>query len=223
VSTVVDFAKSALPETWRMRVADWRGRGIYAGFPDHHNCIFIHVPKTGGTSVARALFNENSRHVTFDVYENANPAKFRRYFKFGFVRNPWARTVSAYFYLRAGGRNESDRAWSECHIQPYENFRAFVREKLGEADVQAFTHFIPQSRFLARADGRLVADFIGRFEKLQDDFAFVAKKLRISAALPLANEGSHEDYRKHYDEDTRELVAKIYARDAQMFGYAFGR
>ena len=41
---------------WRMRLADLRGRGVYAGYPNRHRCIFIHIPKNGGTSIAHSLF-----------------------------------------------------------------------------------------------------------------------------------------------------------------------
>ena len=86
--------------TLRSRLADLRGRGVYQGWPDEHQVIFIHIPKAAGTSVARALFGAASRHVPYGEYERATPDKFRRYFKFSFVRNPWDRKVSLYHYVR---------------------------------------------------------------------------------------------------------------------------
>ena len=40
---------------WRARIADLRGRGVYAGYSNDNRCIFIHIPKTAGSSVGRAL------------------------------------------------------------------------------------------------------------------------------------------------------------------------
>jgi hypothetical protein len=95
---------------WRMRLADLRGRGAYAGYPNRHRCIFIHIPKTAGASIALSLFNEPPRHVHYRDFEIANPDKFRRYFKFAFVRNPWDRLVSSYFYFAVAERTMTIRS-----------------------------------------------------------------------------------------------------------------
>src|SRR5258708_2253062 len=108
--------RTAIPLRLRQRVADLRGRGIYAGYPNRCRCIFIHIPKPGGSSMAAALFGEASRHVPYFEYEQANPRKFRQFFKFAFVRNPWDRLVSTYWFLRKGGVNEQDRRWAEQNL-----------------------------------------------------------------------------------------------------------
>src|ERR1700746_1966012 len=101
-----------IPMRWRQRLADLRGRGVYAGYPNRFRCIFIHIPKTAGSSVVEVLFGERSRHIPYFEYEQANPGKFRRYFKFSFVRNPWDRLVFSYFFLRAGWMRETGILWS---------------------------------------------------------------------------------------------------------------
>ncbi len=142
---------------WRQRFADFRGRGVYAGYPNRHHCIFIHVPKTAGSSVAQALFGQNSRHVPYFEYQRANPGKFRRFFKFAFVRNPWDRLVSTYFFLQAGGLNEQDRIWSEKHLSEYRDFGDFVRGWVSERNILSWVHFHPQSYFLLDEAGALMA------------------------------------------------------------------
>lgn len=61
--------------------------------------IFIHVPKAAGTSIARALFDEKSKHLALNRYWAFNAAATKAYFKFAFVRNPWDRFQSAFHYL----------------------------------------------------------------------------------------------------------------------------
>jgi hypothetical protein len=205
----------------RARIADYRGRGVYAGYPDQFRCIFIHVPKTAGSSIARALFEVESRHVPYFEYERANPKKFRSYFKFGFVRNPWDRLVSAFFFLRRGGMNELDRAWAEQNLAAYSTFDAFVREWLNEENIMSFPHFVPQSFYLADTQGNLMVDFLGRYESLAADFAEVARRLGRVCTLPLYNKSEHAAFATYYSADTREIVARVYARDIAFFNYHF--
>jgi hypothetical protein len=200
-------------------LADFRGRGIYAGYSDRSHCIFIHVPKTAGSSIALALFGENSRHVPYFEYERANPQKFRTYFKFGFVRNPWDRLVSTYFFLRRGGINQMDRDWYAQNISDYPSFGHFVRGWLRKENIHSFPHFIPQSYFLADARGRLMMDFIGRYERVSHDFAELARRLHVNCSLPLYNTSNHAHFSTYYDSETRGIVGRVYARDVELFGY----
>src|SRR5579863_90564 len=134
--------------TWRMRLADLRGRGAYAGAFDYHQCIFIHVPKTAGTSIARALFDAPVSAVPYLEYERANPSKFRRYFKFCFVRNPWDRLLSAYFHVREHGGWGCEKE----EVTRYEDFASFIRYGLTPKNVRAWHHFKPQHYFICDAD-----------------------------------------------------------------------
>lgn len=205
----------------RSRIADVRGRGIYAGYPNAHRCIFIHVPKTAGTSVARALFGVDSRHVPWTEYERANPHKFHKYFKFAFVRNPWDRLVSTYFFLKRGGMNETDRAWAAENVMPFVDFCDFVRHRLTSADAMTFPHLRPQCFYLADRSGNIKTDFVGRYENLAQDFAEVARRLGSHAALPVSNTSHHEHFTEYYDNATRAAVADVYANDIALFGYTF--
>ena len=209
----------APPSLWRVRLADFRGRGVYSGVPDQHRCIFIHIPKTAGSSVAESLFGVPSRHVPYTEYLRANPNKFRRYFKFAFVRNPWDRLVSTYSFLRRGGMNDLDRAWSERNLRQYDSFDDFVRRGLRLAEVRSWVHFRPQTDFVMSHDGKIMLDYIGRFETISEDFATVAKRLGIGANLVHNNSGSHAPFASVFSAETAAIVADVYARDARAFGY----
>ncbi|MFO8053169.1 MAG: sulfotransferase family 2 domain-containing protein [Candidatus Omnitrophota bacterium] len=69
--------------------------------------IFLHIPKTAGSSVAATLkrnLNKNDLllcpHTKAVRLKLTAKDKWKDYFKFTFVRNPWDRMVSAYFFLR---------------------------------------------------------------------------------------------------------------------------
>ena len=72
---------SMVPMTLRCRIADLRGRGVYSEFADDFRTIFIHVPKSAGTSISRTLFNRESRHVPWQEYYRANPGKVSSVFQ----------------------------------------------------------------------------------------------------------------------------------------------
>jgi len=78
-----------------------------------------------------------------------------------------------------------------------------------------------QKPFITDADGNLIVDFIGRYERLQDDFAEVCNRLGISATLPHSNKTRHRDYRTYYDSRTIELVADHWRDDIELLGYTF--
>lgn len=71
--------------------------------------------------------------------------------------------------------------------------------------------------------GPLEVDFIGRFEKIDEDFDHIAGRLGLDVSLPRRNAGTSRprDYRQLYTDRTAEIVAKAYARDIALFGYDF--
>lgn len=211
-------------------------------------CVFVHVPKTAGQSVEQTfitaegrriarrralLLRQNRRprlgpprlgHLTAEEYVTngfLSRDRFRDYFVFGFVRNPWDRLVSEYRY----------RGY------PYP-FRDFVLAKFpGPADdnyrtgVGGYRHVLPQSDFLFDAAGNQLVDFIGRFENLAGDFAVVRERVGLPPGeLPHVNRSNAPApaqprcgpaYRDYYDAETRGFVETFYANDIDRFGYAF--
>jgi len=205
----------------RSRIADLRGRGVYSEFADEYRAIFIHVPKAAGTSVTQALFNRPARHVPWQDYFEANPRKFNRYFKFAFVRNPWDRLVSTYFFLKAGGLNAMDRDWAAANLGPYPDFDAFVRGWLTRENAATWVHFKPQRSWICDDEGVCRMDFVGRFETLDRDFQVVARRLGCARPLEKGNRSEHRPYHDYYTPETRDRVADVYAADIDLFGYRF--
>ena len=205
----------------RERIADLRGRGVYAGWPNENSAIFIHVPKSGGTSIASHFNMGASRHIPCVEFLRANPRKFERFFKFAFVRNPWDRLVSSYAYLRAGGMNDADRAFGAAFVAPYPNFRAFVVEGLERPEIKGWVHFLPQVNFVCDEIGENRMDITGRFERLAEDFHSIARHLGRSIDLPVTNKSQRGAYRDYYDDQTRAIVAAVYRDDIAAFRYSF--
>lgn len=211
---------------------------------DSLKTIFIHVPKTGGISIDR-YFRENYNLVDFTGHHSASeikvkfPENFDNYFKFAFVRNPWERLASAFFFLDQGGYSKIDAVIREKYLLKYAgNFSDFVLDLPNNLEfVKAPTlpselgvdglpfptaHFVEQAYWICDNDNKILVDFVGRFENLQSDFEKICKKLELQA-IPLQklNSSKHDYYRNHYNHETASIVERLYARDINLWGYNF--
>lgn len=189
---------------------------------DRHQCIFVHITKTAGTSIALSLFQELPYHYTaIDYRVFFGKRDFNRYFKFAFVRNPWARTLSAYQYLNTGGWNENDRSWAQTHLKRYKTFEHFVNERLTAGTLPEHIHFKPQHEFVTDRRGNLLLDHLGYNETIQLDFQVVADRLGLPATLKHTNASKSSDYRTEYTPSMHDIVASVYKTDIDLFGYDF--
>ncbi len=192
---------------------------------DEYQCIFIHIPKCAGQSVRATLFgNLQPGHINVYTYQQIYPKRiFDRYYKFTFVRNPWDRLVSAYFFMKAGGAHQKDRDWSQKHLSPYPDFASFVREGLRNENILHWPHFRPQVEFLKGQQGRIEIDFIGRFENIQEDFQKVASHLGISRELLYINKAKkkRDPYQTYYTAELRYIAGDVYREDITTFDYQF--
>ena len=192
---------------------------------DEHRCIMVHIPKCAGNSVCKGLFGDYScGHMSLKRYQIMfGPLEFKAYFKFTVVRNPYDRLVSAFLFMKKGGNNEQDRRWAERHLSPYADFDAFVKGWVNRKNIWSGLHFRPQSSFICLEKNRPGLDFIGYYENLEADFAFICRKLQLKATLLQANRNlsREKDYREYYTDEARKIVAQVYADDLQVLGYAF--
>jgi hypothetical protein len=193
---------------------------------DKHKCIFVHIPKCAGVSICRSLFgNIVGHHLSIAEYRRIfSREEFSTYFKFAFVRNPWDRLVDAYYFLKAGGWNERNKKWSERNLSAYENFSSFVKMWVNPVNVKKYPHFRPQRDFICiEGDNTPIVDFIGYFERLDQDFTYVSDRIGMSAELMHLNKtpSRGEDYKIYYDSEMIEIVSDTYRDDIKILGYNF--
>lgn len=191
-----------------------------------HKCIFVHIPKAAGVSVGYSLFQRHTgNHTTIAEYQMAFSQKeFGSFYKFTFVRNPWDRLLSAYLFLKAGGRNKGDKKWAEEHLSCYSDFTAFVLDWVNPKNVQLGIHFKPQHLFVTNPGSKkLQVDFVGKFESIETDYLTVKKQLGRGGNLKFENSTSDKpsDYRDYYTQQTKEIVAQVYKADIVLFNYSF--
>ena len=202
---------------------------------DKH-CIFIHIPKTAGTSIECALEGHGAvglnsvvnefplQHLTaVAVKKRLGAETFDSCFKFAFVRNPFDRCVSEYLWARkhAGLRLGFDR-WVDTKL------RGWANPRRRRSRLMLKMHNIPQHHFIENAAGECMVDFVGRFETLDEDFKYVCSKLDLDGVkLSHVNAGLEKKkrdaggYRPYYNKRSRNTVTELYKKDLEKFGYSF--
>lgn len=190
-----------------------------------HRCLFIHIPRTAGGSIERALTgkgwamerykNIKVQHVScLETKKIYGDKIFNSYYKFAFVRNPWGLMVSTFFWAK--------RIIGLKDI-PFKSFIGNIllyNKQLNFIPHQAYSS--QQLDHLLDENGDVMVDFIGRFENLQKDFDIVCGKIGIKKKkLPFANRTKCGHYTKYYDGETAALVAEKFKKDIECFGYKF--
>ena len=192
-------------------------------FLEPANCVFIHIPKTGGGSIRRGLFQGAVEGPEFGEM----PAAWRGKFAFCFVRNPFDRLISAWKMFTQGMQ---DSVWAyPADGDPTLSLAAFLDivedERVGDGIArQTFAqkvrqHTLPQTHPLNSLSD---ADFVGRFERYQADLAHVLARIgRPGVAAAHMNRTVRGDYRDYFDTDTRARAEAFYAEDLSRLGYRF--
>lgn len=188
--------------------------------------IFIHVPKVAGTALKKSLGFSDIYHIHLADYELDDKDKFNKYFKIAFVRNPWDRLVSAFFFLKQGGDKSSHDLILKDRLDQFNTFRNFVFELNNNIkfrlEIKKVIVFSNQYSWLANSKGEIDMDYVGRFENLEEGFNILKEKLhKKDAQLKKYNSSKHKPYWEYYDEETVEIVRKIYSKDIETFNYEF--
>ena len=212
------------PKLLREPIQKLRGKSIYHDYYDENKCIFIHIPKAAGQSVSLALFNDkHPGHWSIKDFEWENERKLKYYYTFTFVRNPWDRLVSAYFYLKNSTPYLGDQNFAKDFLSEYESFEDFVLNGFGRECIINWVHFRPQISFLLDSKGKLNIDYIGKLESLESDFEKISAQLNFDAmSLPKkTNTSKRSDYRSYFNNEMKEKVEFLYSDDIKVFNYVF--
>jgi hypothetical protein len=210
-----------------------------------YNFLFVHIAKTGGTSVRAALQKLRWRDPYYipqfissklsHLYHHEVGIKFPRHskiiaakemlpheffdklFKFAFVRNPWDLQVSSFHHIRR------ERPHFMQGIDDFETFLKWKLDPKREYQYHIDTSIELQTDYLIDLKGRIIVDFIGHYENLQGDFDTASRKIGIEP-IPLPHKRKatdRSDYRKYYTDETAEMVADHFKRDIELLGYEF--
>jgi hypothetical protein len=205
--------------------------------------VFIHIPKTGGTSISEALWPLLGPRDYFEMVTGpkhfaaqrvrreffSSDLQWAGYLSFAFMRNPWDRIYSDYCFsqrmakvMRADCQPELQQWVRKIRRIGEYPFERFVREEYLKEGAGAYQQYCQDQQ---RRD---LLTFVGKFECLQEDWERVCRSLALRPR-PLTHENRSQvphdrfsaGYRPAYTAELRDLVGERFRDDIERFGYAF--
>ena len=206
-------------------------------------CIFIHIPKTAGTSIEysfkkvklkgeKVKKHPKTKHHTLEEYKDQFPEEFNNYYKFTVVRNPWEREYSLWKFMNETYKKKMslNKVLNIFTGRKGRGVRHTFIEYLKYLE-QDIDHYIKDSTFAWRHLFRdqieyitindcLELDQIIRFERLESGFDEMCKVLdRYHEKLPTIFYSGEKTHLERYSQEEIDLVAKIRKKDIDFLGY----
>jgi hypothetical protein len=190
-----------------------------------HKAIFIHIPRTGGTSIEMMIdgrdwwyVDPEEKHIPASKAKQLYAEWWNDYFKFSLVRNPWDRIVSMYRNPNYG------REWNAVTSKPMKHFLDNYQTPSWEMRIGTACQYLDEE-----------VDFIGKFENLNRTMIWLSGKLNLdfihddngTIKCNSCDRGYHynptvrDNYSKYYDDETKLIVENMYKDDIKRFNYRF--
>lgn len=188
-----------------------------------HRVIFVHIPKTGGTSIATALFGGRLGHRRWSEWRALHPEKFAQYLKFAVVRDPVDRFLSEYdhFQRRAAGTTR-ERTIRDRFVIPAGSAERFALRLAADRAwrrrlLDAGRHFHAQSSFVLSRKSRVMVDRLIDFGHLDEDLRALIDlpALEHLNACP-GERARREDLGPH----AIEALRQVYRQDFALYDFA---
>lgn len=192
------------------------------------NLLFIHIPKTGGTSIEYLLNIPLTPYNFFGIqnglalqHYTASKMKtwlgeeyFNKCSKIAMVRNPYDRVVSEYYWTI-----KRDKKFATTFKEFLLKIKKIIIENRYDQSPH-YDHYKPQSDFVF-IDGKNVIDYLGKFENFNSFVEEIIPKFSLDKnKFGHHNKSEYNRDVDHFeDKECREIVNEIYQMDFINFDY----
>ncbi len=190
------------------------------------DAVFIHIPKTGGTSIRRGVWADNYDGPVF----GAIPEEWSDLFSFAFVRHPFDRLISAWKMFSEGTTYGGNKCTPRPVLAEGVALKPFLRVVTNEAipydylpgrvrttETRIRHHTIPQTH---PYNCLHLADFVGRYERFEMDYLVCVQRLGVTKPLVHMHRSVRSHWRDYMDAEDIELCAEFFRDDFRELGYA---
>lgn len=178
---------------------------------DYSKILFVHIPKTAGSSITKILHDKNlddwkreypRHHDPYSYLSQANVID-DSVFSFSVVRNPYTRTYSCYKQFNKANRTDI-------------SFLTYLNNIL-EKKISTHTPLLhlPQSFYVVGGQNQIQVTKLYKFENLQE----LENDLNWDIGFYNIGDYTKDKYAEEYTDLTIDIVNKLYAMDFEVFGY----
>ena len=172
---------------------------------DQHKIIFIHIPKTAGSSIKYffGIKEPHNKHKTIEEIKAENFKAYNSYNKFAIVRNPYDRMISFYFWMINMAKDVYINA-------SFIEFNEWIKDPFRFYNGDTINILNPQYTWVDETVK------IIKFENLNKELnEFFGEKVN----LPITNESNHKYYLEYYNTESLDIVYDKYKEDFKKFNY----
>ncbi len=217
------FAKAVLRRVSR-RFGEWENiRRTGAPFPkaiSDTGLLFIHVPKSAGTSISLELYGFPIGHRCLEEWTGRYPFSSSRLHAFAVLRDPIQRFVSAFEFLKAGGMNKGDAEFARKHLRGFDSPETLALSLVDPKkfqDISTYWHFMPQTSFI-EVNGRIPRSLkLFDFANLKPLEVWAAEKTKRSISIPDVNKKKSAQMNELHDNTARAIVEATYREDIELY------
>lgn len=178
--------------------------------------LFIHVPKNGGTSIKRTLYDTDPGHATLRYYEMFFPKHLAQAETLAVLRDPVARFLSSYdFLMRGGGKDVRIQARplrKMRHIRSIDDYLDFLETAKGDwLKVDTFAR--PQHWYITDIAGNVRVQHLWLLDEAGHGFA---EFLRERGYPPMLHVNRTQREERVLSTAQRRRVERLYAKDFHL-------
>lgn len=202
------------------------------GISHKYKFIFIHIPKTAGTTICSSwegsILKQICRdtgvlgggHKTVLQLKKKFPKEFKTYLKFTVVRNPYDRFVSKFYFKQRKPRKEFELEWSDKEVD------GLLPQLFWITDNENIYKKMPPDFRPELHYGNIIVDRVLRFENLNFELESVFNELGLPKSVidifPHFRQTRAEfTYDKYFDEKLKSICAYLYREDLKRFDYSW--